>query len=467
MKKIFSIICLSCLLASVTSCDDFLTETPTVAIPTEDAFVSANDYTIALNGVYYTLGTYRFLGRDIQALGEVASDNSDHSAATSHFYNIFSYQILNTNAYLEEIWRYGYAAIDRATRIIVAGESATDMEGDDMTTINYCVAQAYGARALSMFYLTNIFGLPYSDANKSSLGVVNVTKTIAPFEKVERTTVEENYRQILADIAKSKEFYGKEGVEDAQYIHMNQAAVAALEARVKLYMQDYAGAINAAHTAIELRDGMIVSTAGEYWQMFKELLISSEDIFVIAKSETDYLSANSLNTLWNKYGVSLNKKTIDEFADTDIRKSLLIAASWDGGKLGGIATNNQIQNLPVLRLPELYLTLAEAYAATGNYGEAKKNLLEVAVKRDASYAAEGVKEDASIMAVIRQERKLELAQEGHRFFDARRWNEVIDVANGTLKNFDVAKFQFPIPAKEVNAGAGVVQTPSWDANLPK
>ncbi len=59
------------------------------------------------------------------------------------------------------------------------------------------------------------------------------------------------------------------------------------------------------------------------------------------------------------------------------------------------------------------------------------------------------------------------AQEGHRFLDARRLGEKISVGNGTYKNFDVSKFVYPIPAKEVNAGFGVVQTTSWDANLPK
>ena len=41
---------------------------------------------------------------------------------------------------------------------------------------------------------------------------------------------------------------------------MNTAAVAALEARVKLYMKNYEGAITAAQEAITLSGGTIVST---------------------------------------------------------------------------------------------------------------------------------------------------------------------------------------------------------------
>lgn len=467
MKKIFSIILIGCIFITATSCDDFLTETPTTAIPEEDAFVAANDYVNALNGVYYTIGNYYFLGRNVLALGDVASDLSNHSAATTHFFNIFTYQIAETNLYVEQIWAYGYYAMDRSARIIQAGLAESNMNELDMVTVHKCMAQAYGIKALSAFILANIYGLPYSEANKSSLGIVNIGDAPLPAEEnVSRVSVEENYRQILSDITKAKEYYTKPGVTDAEYINMNLAAVYALESRVKLYMQDYEGAISAATAAIEQRKGTVISTEGDYQNMFRDLTISSEDIFVLAKSETDYLSANSLSTLWTTYGVSLNESTINEFGEDDIRLSLL-TGSWSGGKNGGIWTNDQIQNLPVFRLPEMYLTLAEAYAATGDYTKAKANLLEVAAKRNPSLNTEGIPENESIRSIILKERKLELAQEGHRFFDVRRIGETIDVSNGSAKNFQIYNFQYPIPAAEINSGFGVTQTPGWSTNLPK
>ncbi|MCE5224857.1 MAG: RagB/SusD family nutrient uptake outer membrane protein, partial [Porphyromonadaceae bacterium] len=267
-------------------------------------------------------------------------------------------------------------------------------------------------------------------------------------------------------IAKAKEFYAKDGVADVANIFMNKAAVSALEARVKLYMNDYNGAIAAASSAIELRGGSIVSTKSDYIQMFKSLKISTEDIFVISKSATDYLSANSLNTLYNDYGMSVNDETIAEYASTDIRLALL-GGDWKGGKMSGIVENAQISNLPVLRLPEMYLILAESYAKTNQFKEAKESLLELAAKRNPDLNVAAIPEDATILTYINKERKLELVQEGHRFMDARRLGEKIMVANGTYSNFDISKFVYPIPASEVNAGFGVLQTTGWDANLPK
>ena len=466
MKNIFLIALSGMLLISSVSCDDFLTETPTVSIPDDQAFVTSQDYNNALTGLYQTLGRYTFLGRDVQAVGDASTDIAAHTATTSHFYNIFKYQILDTNPYLNDIWSTGCYAIDRASRIIAASEEAQSFTESDAVVVNGCVAQAYAIRALSSFYLVNYFGLPYSAQNKATLGIVNITKPVAAFETVSRSTVEENYDQILSDIAKAKEFYAKDGVEDVANIFMNKAAVSALEARVKLYMNDYNGAIAAASSAIELRGGSIVSTKSDYAQMFKSLNISTEDIFVISKSATDYLSANSLNTLYNDYGMSVNEETIAEYATTDIRLALL-GGDWNGGKMSGIVENAQISNLPVLRLPEMYLILAESYAKTNQYKEAKESLLEVAAKRNPDLNVAAIPEDATILTYINKERKLELVQEGHRFMDARRLGEKIMVANGTYSNFDISKFVYPVPASEVNAGFGVLQTTGWDANLPK
>lgn len=469
MKNIFSVALIGCALFAAVSCDDFLTEVPTTSIPDNEALITARDYEVALRGVYNTLGQAEFLGRNALALGEVASDLSDHSVATSHFYNIFMYQILETNSYLEDIWSYGYKAIDRSARIIQAAELAEGFSEKDLASVNQSVAQAYGIKALSAFILVNYYGLPYSEANKETKGIVNVIKPIQPFQKISRATIEENYQQILSDIENAKKYFDKEGVADVGRFFMNKAAVSALESRVRLYMKEYAGAISAAQEAIKLRQGAIVSTVEAYQNMFYRLDISSEDLFVLSKTEVDYLTANSLNTLYKDYGVSVNASTMAEYAGTDIRLSVF-GGKWKGGKLAGLLQNGShldIQNVPVLRLPEVYLNLAEAYARSEKYDEAKESLLVLAAKRNPELDTEAIKADASIITVIARERKLELVEEGHRFFDARRFGEMISVSNGSKQNFDVAKFVFPIPVKEINSGAGVEQTTGWDVNLPK
>ena len=181
MKKILFALLTGWMAISFTACDDFLTETPSTSVPTEEALVTTQDFQNALNGVYYTLGSYRFLGRDVLAIGDAPTDITSHSVATSHFYDIFRYQILDTNSYIEEIWAYGYWAIDRCARIIKEGASFKEVTKGDLTEVEGCIAQAYAIKALCSFYLTNMFGLPYSEANKTTLGIVNVTEPVPAY----------------------------------------------------------------------------------------------------------------------------------------------------------------------------------------------------------------------------------------------------------------------------------------------
>ena len=136
----------------------------------------------------------------------------------------------------------------------------------------------------------------------------------------------------------------------------------------------------------------------------------------------------------------------------------------------GITTNNQISNLPVFRLPEMYFNTGRSIMQNNQLlimVKLKEKLLEVAAKRNPDLDDSEIAEDQTIIDVIDKERKLELVQEGHRFFDARRLGKIISVADGAYTNFNIAKFVYPIPSFEVNSGFGVIQTEGWSDNLPR
>ena len=118
-------------------------------------------------------------------------------------------------------------------------------------------------------------------------------------------------------------------------------------------------------------------------------------------------------------------------------------------------------------MPELYLTIAEAEAAQGNYAAAKEALGTLLAARYTDFDAASLPTDASLVTRIRTERNKELIQQGFRWYDARRWGEKISVSAGAYKNFDIAQFVYPIPANEINAGYGVTQTENWSAAMPK
>lgn len=112
---------------------------------------------------------------------------------------------------------------------------------------------------------------------------------------------------------------------------------------------------------------------------------------------------------------------------------------------------NYRQNSYVIRLADSYLMEAEALGGTGARAQA---LL------DAVRARVGLASTPVSLAVIKTERRLELAGEGHRFFDLVRWGDA--AAALASRGFKAGKNEvFPIPYKELQ-NTLIVQNPGYN-----
>ncbi|RYZ29337.1 MAG: RagB/SusD family nutrient uptake outer membrane protein [Chitinophagaceae bacterium] len=116
---------------------------------------------------------------------------------------------------------------------------------------------------------------------------------------------------------------------------------------------------------------------------------------------------------------------------------------------GTVELNFQ-QNDYIIRLADTYLLEAEALGATGSRAQA---LL------DAVRARVGLPSVPVSLAAIKQERRMELAGEGHRFFDLVRWGDA--ATRLASRGFQAGKNEvFPIPARELQ-GTKLVQNPGY------
>jgi len=117
---------------------------------------------------------------------------------------------------------------------------------------------------------------------------------------------------------------------------------------------------------------------------------------------------------------------------------------------GGAVELNFQQNDYIIRLADTYLLEAEALGATGTRAQA---LLD-AVRLRAGLTSVPVSMDA-----IKTERRLELAGEGHRFFDLVRWGDA--AAKLASRGFKAGKNEIlPIPSLELQ-GTKLVQNPGY------
>lgn len=117
---------------------------------------------------------------------------------------------------------------------------------------------------------------------------------------------------------------------------------------------------------------------------------------------------------------------------------------------GGAVELNFQQNDYIIRLADTYLLEAEALGGSGSRAQA---LL------DAVRARVGLTSVPVSMDAIKTERRLELAGEGHRFFDLVRWGDAATKLGG--RGFKAGKNEiFPIPSWELQ-GTKLVQNPNY------
>jgi hypothetical protein len=117
---------------------------------------------------------------------------------------------------------------------------------------------------------------------------------------------------------------------------------------------------------------------------------------------------------------------------------------------GGDKELNYKQDTYIIRLADTYLMEAEALGGTGARAQA---LL------DAVRARVGLGSVPVSIAAIKAERRLELAGEGHRFFDLVRWGDAATVL--ASRGFVAGKNEiFPIPYKEL-INTKLVQNPKY------
>lgn len=443
---------------------------------TEDAFKSVRDVESGLNGAYYALGDYPFLGNYAISLSDMCSGICNGSASSGHMYAYSTYTFSETDEEIDGIWVGGYQVLDRATRTINGAKKVEDnsvLSAADSATVNNYIGQCYALRALASYYLVNCFALPYS-TSPSTPGIVLVTTTpIEEMTNVSRSTVADTYKQILADIAAAEPLLAS--TPDQGVFYMNTGALAAIKARVYMDMGNYADAKTSALAAISYCGGTGTGSDNtfdntSYLALWKDIATNSnEELFSIKKASDDNLSANSLNTLYGSYYCTVTNYMQTLFEPTDIRSNLM--ATTDNGvqpqKYPGTTTDASVSNIRILRKSEMSLDLAEIFAREGDITSANSYLMYTA-KRDSAYA-DGTKAlpttTADLLKFISQERIREFFGEGHCLYDSRRMGDIIE--GDTWHNFDVKKFVFPIPSDEVNSGWGVTQNADWFNNLPE
>ncbi len=466
---------------------DFLDKKKLGSLTNESFFVQESDAFQAVVAAYSDLKDYRYTWT-IWAFGDVLSDDATYSGsdADAQSYALMeSFNYPTDNGRILGRWQILYRGINKANQAI---DGINKMDENLFKTYNKnrLLGEALFLRAYYYHELVKVFG---------DVILFTTTPTIADKQQ-KRTPVADVYKQIEQDLKTAASYLpAKSQLTTADLGKVTKGAANAMLARVYLYEKKYeeckAACLEVFKDGYELESdyGYVFTLAGEHCK---------ESIFEIDHYNSSTQSAATTNNgnfhvlmmmpfgATYGYGINQPRKSLadafDAAGDTMRKNATLLTdadiKAWetaaDYAKLERNRTGyynqkyyikpadraKEIRNNPVnirlIRLSEIYLTYAEALvkSATPDNVNAREYLNKV--RRRAKLADNTTANGDALFDAILNERRLELAMEGHRYFDMVRTGKAATAFKEKGNFKEGISNLMPIPQAEIDMSGGTL-----------
>ncbi|MBC3540764.1 RagB/SusD family nutrient uptake outer membrane protein [Rufibacter sediminis] len=480
------------LLMGAPACDEFLELEPISEATTENAYKSATDAEAALVGVYESFQAEYYIWDNL-VFSEILSDNYYAGGDNAEIFAVDNIAITPTNSRLWNNWSQIYNAIAKANVVLQKVPLITDPQLSE-TRKAQILGEASFLRAYHYFQLVKLWGgVP--------LVLEPVTSLDPAVTQKPRATEIEVYNQIVADLTfaldnRLPDTYGGEANVNKARATRGAANALLAKAWAQRPDRDYT-------KVLQYADAVINSPAGyELLPNFNHLFDGTHYNNAESIMEIQFIGGNEANwgpqmllppslsgDTWRKFmtpsrnlvnaydseGDNVRKNTTilfenapwsDEFWSVSTGGSVPFAYRWKSAN-GWASTNRQY----IFRLGDIMLLKAEALNELNRLEEARTVLNTVRRRVNLGPNTSANKEEMR-MAILK-ERRLELAQEGHRWDDLRRYGVAVETMNNlneidlrtnTKKDYNVATHELflPIPQSEINRNPQLVQTPGYN-----
>jgi starch-binding outer membrane protein, SusD/RagB family len=481
------------------ACTKELDKFPVDSIETSQSFKTIKDAKTWNSGLYGNLrgnlyGSFMFT-QDVQ--GDQLNASLDYGNRNGNPHR-WGQSFLAEDGALSGPWAAFYASINNINTAIIGFAGIPAATPAERAELDKYLGDGYLARAYYYSELIVRFAKPYTPATAATDPGVPLVLAPEINGKPARASVKQVYDQIISDIAKAKTLLtATAGAQGSTKFTIH--AVSALEARVKLNMQDWTGAIAAAESVISSNTYPLITTSVELNSMWKTDFAKEVIVQGFVSKPNELPNVNSiylgLVAATGKFTPDFvpSQWVVDMYDNADLRKAVYFERKtltiqgadypniWLVNKYPGNpnlftgATTNYAHAPKMFRVAELYLISAEAGARAGASTEAaaltRLNNLRTARGLPALVAVTG----AALFTAVKEERFRELAFEGSRLFDLKRWNEGFTrklpqntsfILTGP--NYEVLsilptdnKFVWGIPTRDMTTNSSLVQNPGW------
>lgn len=486
---------------TLVSCgNDWLDLTPDDSVDAGTAISSSGNLAAVRTSMYsYFKGNSSFVDYYAQLMfvyGDVRGEDIQYNHAGGsnrgnfHYYMTYSSAVdfYCSNKVSTAVWQSPYVITELANRILEAN-TFSDQESAAATIAQY-KAEAKVMRAFTLFDLTRIYGKPYTQDGGASLGVPIADTSLSAYDLPARSTVAKCYEHVLSDLTEAISS-GSLSTDSSPY-YINVWAAKALLVRVYLTMGDWQNALSVAEDIIENGPYTLWTTA-QYASAWKDTDANhkNEMLFEMSINNTsDYTGSIGIAYLFYGYNDLIMTKAFLDMLESDpedVRQDICQAASnakevaaYGTRKVflrkyqGATSNDVRYDDVPILRLSEVYLSAAEAAFNANDKKKAAQYLNDIIENRTTDNS-KLVTESTVTLDRIYLERRKELVGEGQRYFDALRRGETItrytsadDQGWHGVLNADAqvitpqSKKLLPlIPQDEINANPNIEQNPLY------
>ena len=485
-----------------TSCEDFLDKNPRDAISSQTFWNTEMDAEMGLAGVYSTLlnqSAYDHQRANFDCMTEIGYQYANHYETANIARGLIEPTL---GGYISSIYSQSYKGIAVCNSFL---DNIDNVDMDPAKITRY-KSEVMFLRALFYFTLTEFYG-----------GVPLPTKPVTIEEaKVAQSTKAEVVAQVLQDLDNAIS-----GLPDAAYTdgHAVKGSALALKAKVLMHNENWSQAAAAASQVIQ--SGIFSLYTGNYQEMFLTVgQDNNPEIIFSAKYLNPDRNAtwgpDIINGWWNSPSIQpdfpdyyecidglpidqsplytgdpSDKTNRDPRFDYTVRyKDEPIVRSdgyewsdWTAGAKGDAPMLKKYVNpesVPIdystlsdqdyifIRYADVLLTYAESQNEASGPDQSVYDAVNAIRLRIGMPELPVGLDQAGMRDRIRHERMIELAGEGYRYWDLKRWKtaetiipQIVD-PGGVQRSFDPSKhYLFPFPQSEIDINENLVQNPNY------
>lgn len=467
-----------CMLAS--GCSDFLELAPIDATNVGNFYRNASDMQAAVNAAYGMLANAGEYGYAYYNVAEVRSDNTMNWEGGGNLPDaeLDQFKMASTNEIIRVMWVDTYRGILAANTVLdhIGGAQMDDVLRQRL------IGEARFLRALQYFNLVRTFGdVPL---------VLSETKSVDEGYSQPRVPKQEVYAQIVADLtdAEQKLPVSYSGSEIGR---ATRGAARALLGKVYLTTGDFTKAKDKLKEVMDAGTYKLLDDYAALWPVANAN--NAESLFEVQfkKGGTGTGSSFYNNFAPRNSGSSVIKvgfaggrhlptaDLIAAYEPGDYRKNVSLSLGYTDNVTGKYVADpytlkfqdtpftdgDADNNWPVLRYADVLLMYAEAVNATDGPTTVAYDALNAVRKRAKLTALPIGLSKAAFALALERERQVELAFEGHRWFDLVRTGREVAVMNAHFKAPVVQDFNavFPIPQTQIDINpSGIKQNPGYN-----